>query len=131
MMNISLQRDSFLRQAKHTMKFLPEDIMRLAFIFQREFIQLEAQDGESAIYLIDDENGIYIWQQIGNDPENPNQAAVMDDLRLYDGALLEVKSGAALQFRSDCAQTEKASWRDKSTAGFSASRSRTDNDCGA
>mgnify|MGYP000113855400 FL=1 len=39
MMNISLQRDSFLRQAKHTMKFLPEDIMRLAFIFQREFIQ--------------------------------------------------------------------------------------------
>ena len=49
--------------------------------------------GESAIYLIDDENGIYIWQQIGNDPENPNQAAVMDDLRLYDGALLEVKSG--------------------------------------
>ena len=34
-----LQRDSFLRQAKHTMKFLPEDIMRLAFIFQREFIQ--------------------------------------------------------------------------------------------
>ena len=68
---------------------------------------VEAQDGESAIYLIDDENGIYIWQQIGNDPENPNQAAVMDDLRLYDGALLEVKSGAALQFRSDCAQTER------------------------
>ena len=30
---------------------------------------VEAQDGESAIYLIDDENGIYIWQQIGNDPE--------------------------------------------------------------
>ena len=29
-----------------------------------------------------------------NDPENPNQAAVMDDLRLYDEALLEVKSGA-------------------------------------
>lgn len=29
---------------------------------------VEAQDGESAIYLIDDENGIYIWQQIGNDP---------------------------------------------------------------
>lgn len=57
--------------------------------------------------MIDDENGIYIWQQIGNDPENPNQAAVMDDLRLYDGALLEVKSGAALQFRSDCAQTER------------------------
>lgn len=68
---------------------------------------VEAQDGESAIYLIDDENGIYIWQQIGNDPENPNQVAVMDDLRLYDGALLEVKSGAALQFRSDCAQTER------------------------
>ena len=68
---------------------------------------VEAQDGESAIYLIDDENGIYIWQQIGNDPENPNQAAVMDDLRLYDGALLEVESGAALQFRSDCAQTER------------------------
>ena len=31
--------NSYLRQAKHTMKFLPEDIMRLAFIFQREFIQ--------------------------------------------------------------------------------------------
>ena len=32
---------------------------------------------------------------------------MLDDLRLYDGALLEVKSGAALQFRSDCAQTER------------------------
>ena len=55
--------------------------MRLAFHIPEGIYTVEAQDGESAIYLIDDENGIYIWQQIGNDPENPNQAAVMDDLR--------------------------------------------------
>ena len=68
---------------------------------------VEAKSGDGAIYLIDDENGIYIWQQIGNDPQNPNQVDVMEDLRLYDGAFLEVKSGAALRFYSDCAQTEK------------------------
>ena len=87
---------------------------------------VEAQDGESAIYLIDDENGIYIWQQIGNDPENPNQAAAFIRWSSFGS---EKRGSTSIPFGL-CAD-RKASWRDKSTAGFSASRSRTDNDCGA
>lgn len=68
---------------------------------------VEAKEGEGAVYLNDDENGIYIFQQMGIHTANPSQLSVLEDLRLYDGALLEVKSGVSLRFISDCAQTEE------------------------
>lgn len=66
---------------------------------------VEVQEGEGAVYLNDEENGIYMFQQMGIHAAEPSQLSVLEDLRLYDGALLEVKSGVSLRFISDCAQT--------------------------
>lgn len=62
-------------------------------------------DGTGYINVTDDENGIYLYQSFGYDEEY-DEVTEMDDIRLFDGAILNFSGDGSLSFHTDTAQTQ-------------------------
>lgn len=62
-------------------------------------------EGDGYINVSDDENGIYLYQSFGYDEEY-DEVTEMDDIRLFEGAVLNFSGEGSLSFHTDTAQTQ-------------------------
>ena len=60
------------------------------------------------INVSDDENGIYLYQAFGYEEEY-DEVTEMDDIRLFEGAILNVSGDGSFSFHTDTAQTQDMS----------------------
>ena len=67
---------------------------------------VELLEGYGNLSIQDNENGIYIWQSFGDDEEY-GEVFTMTDVRLHQGAKIEIRDSVKLRFTSANAQTEK------------------------
>ena len=58
--------------------------------------------------VTDDENGIYLYQSFGYEEEY-DEVTEMDDIRLFDGAIVNFSGDGILSFHTDTAQTQDMS----------------------
>lgn len=68
--------------------------------------QVSMVDGSGTVTVDDPENSIYLWQSMGKDTENEELEEWMD-VRLYQGAKLEVRGNLQVQLETESAQSEK------------------------
>ncbi len=68
--------------------------------------QLEVSQGTGLLNVSDDENSIYIYQYFSAEPKE-EEVCELNEVRLYEGAEVEVRDGLTLNFASQNAQTEK------------------------
>lgn len=67
--------------------------------------------GTGYINVTDDENGIYLYQSFGYE-EDYDEVTEMDDIRLFDGAIVNFSGDGILSLHSDTAQTQDMSWEE-------------------
>lgn len=67
--------------------------------------------GTGYINVTDDENGIYLYQSFGYEEEY-DEVTEMDDIRLFDGAIVEFSGDGILSLHTDTAQTQDMSWEE-------------------
>ena len=67
--------------------------------------------GTGYMNVTDDENGIYLYQSFGYEEEY-DEVTEMDDIRLFDGAIVEFSGDGILSLHTDTAQTENMSWEE-------------------
>ena len=61
--------------------------------------------------ITDDENGIYIYQSFGYEEEY-DEVTEMDDIRLFDGAVVDFSGDGVLSLHTDTAQTRDMSYEE-------------------
>lgn len=64
--------------------------------------------GVGSMSVDDWDNGIYLWESFGGNAEQ-DEITEMEDVRLYQGAKLEITESAVLLFRSENGQTQDMS----------------------
>ncbi len=67
--------------------------------------QLETIGGEGGIHVSDQENSIYFYEQFSLEPRD-DEICSLQDVRLYEGARVEIRDGLTLSFVSLNARTE-------------------------
>lgn len=63
-------------------------------------------EGNGTVTVDDYENSIYLWQSIGEDKEN-DELQEWEDVRLYQGAKLEVRGDVRVRMSTESAQSTK------------------------
>lgn len=66
----------------------------------------ELVEGSGGIDVEDNANGIYLWENFGTDPDY-DEVTEMDDLRLFQGARVEINRGVTLKLTTENGQTDK------------------------
>lgn len=69
---------------------------------------VELTDGEGSVNVDDPENSIYLYQYFGYD-EDSGDTTVLEDVRLYEGAVISISGTASLDFHSENAQVQAMS----------------------
>ncbi|MFQ7309442.1 MAG: hypothetical protein ACLROY_12675 [Mediterraneibacter sp.] len=69
---------------------------------------VELADGEGSLNVDDPENSIYLYQYFGYE-EDYNEVTVLEDVRLYEGAVVSISGAVSLDFHSENAQTQAMS----------------------
>lgn len=67
--------------------------------------------GTGYMNVTDDENGIYLYQSFGYEEEY-DEVTEMDDIRLFDGAIVDFSGDGILSLHTDTAQTQDMSWEE-------------------
>lgn len=68
----------------------------------------ELLEGSGGLDVEDDENGIYLWESFGTDPEY-DEVTEMEDIRLFQGAKVRISSDVKLKIATENGQTEAMS----------------------
>lgn len=66
----------------------------------------ELVEGSGGIDVEDDENGIYLWENFGTDPDY-DEVTEMDDIRLFQGARVEINRDMTLKLTTENGQTDR------------------------
>ena len=69
---------------------------------------VELADGAGTLNVDDPENSIYLYQYLGNN-EDYNEMTVLEDVRLYEGAVVSISGAVGLNFHSENAQVQAMS----------------------
>lgn len=67
--------------------------------------EIYLEEGQGEAYVDDYENSIYMWQYFGDD-ETAGETKEWNDVRLYEGAVLEVSGNTRLQVVTENGQTD-------------------------
>lgn len=67
--------------------------------------------GTGYMNITDDENGIYLYQSFGYEEEY-DEVTEMDDIRLFDGAVVDFSGDGVLSLHTDTAQTQDMSYEE-------------------
>lgn len=68
---------------------------------------LEAVSGRGSFNLSDQENYIYYYQYLTDDPQDKDEFSGMDDIRLYKDADIQIFDGLTLKFTTATGQTDQ------------------------
>lgn len=66
------------------------------------------EEGSGTVTVKDYENSIYLWQSMGTDEEY-EELEEWDDVRIYQGARVEVSGNVRVRLETDCGQTDSMS----------------------